>query len=218
MRLGFGDCVFDLAARELTREGERVHLAPKTFVLLALLLESRPRVVTKNEIHDRVWPGVFVSESSLARLAAELRSALGDDSRAPQFIRTVHGSGYAFAAAVQELGGKPAAPPPPLTLLLGDQVLQLQTGANLVGRGDDVAIRIATARVSRVHARIEVAGLTATIEDLGSKNGTFVCGKRITGKVTLRDGDEICVGPALLVFCHRSSPPSTETGSESPGP
>src|SRR5688572_631245 len=139
MRFGFGDCVVDLEARELTCGGRSVHLAPKTFAFLALLLESRPRVVTKNEIRDRLWPQVFVSESSLARIANELRSALGDDARAPRFIRTIHGSGYAFTADAQELDGKIASSPPPLCLLRGETTLPLLPGPNLLGRGDEVA-------------------------------------------------------------------------------
>jgi two-component system response regulator AtoC len=92
-------------------------------------------------------------------------------------------------------------------------VLALQPGENLVGRGDEAGVRIDSAKVSRVHARIAVAASSATVEDLGSKNGTFVRGRRIAGPVELTDGDEICLGSVLLVFRRPSAPRSTETES-----
>lgn len=214
MRYDFGDCLVDLSARELTRGGRRVHLAPKALRMLELLIESRPRVLTKQELHERLWPQTFVSDSSLARLAAELRAALGDDARSPRFVRTAHRIGYAFIGSVDATRGAAArASGSRCRLLLGERVLALELGENLVGRGDDVAVRIDSAKVSRVHARIEVTGTAATLEDLRSKNGTFVRGQRIEQRVTLKDGDEICIGPVLLVFQRQAAPRSTETES-----
>ena len=88
--------MLDSGTRELTRRGRAVPLSPKVFELLELLLERRPEAVAKDAIHDRLWPKSFVSESSLARLAAEARAALADDARKPRYLRTVFGFGYAF--------------------------------------------------------------------------------------------------------------------------
>ena len=96
MQLQFGECVFDSDSRRLTRGAEPVHLEPKAFELLELLLERRPAAVAKAGIHDRLWPRTFVSESSLTTLVAQLRKALGDGPKKPRWIRTVHGYGYAF--------------------------------------------------------------------------------------------------------------------------
>jgi DNA-binding winged helix-turn-helix (wHTH) protein len=215
MRFGFDDFVVDFPARELRRGGRPVHLEPKTLDFLELLIGSRPRVLAKAEILERLWPSTFVSESSLSRLVAELRAALGDDARSPRLIRTVHRKGYSFVGPVEELGGPARLPagPPPCRLLFGERVLSLQPGENLVGRGDEAGVRIDSAKVSRVHARIAVAASSATVEDLGSKNGTFVRGRRIAGPVELADGDEICLGSVLLVFRRPSAPRSTETES-----
>jgi len=215
MRLGFEDFVVDFSARELRRAGRPVHLEPKALDFLELLIGNRPRVVAKAEILERLWPSTFVSEASVSRLAAELRAALGDDARSPRIIRTVHRTGYSFVAAVEEAAGTPRLPgePPPCRLLFGERVLALQPGENLLGRGDEAAVRIDSAKVSRVHARIAVAPSKATVEDMGSKNGTFVRGHRIAGPVELADGDEICLGSVLLVFRRPSAPRSTETES-----
>jgi len=70
-----------------------------------------------------------------------------------------------------------------------------------------------SATVSRLHARIFVSDGQATIEDLGSKNGTFLRGKRLTGPVTLTDGDDILLGRVRMTF--RVLPPlSTRTAAD----
>lgn len=108
MRLRFEDWIYDGDVRQLFRGETPIHLTPKAFDLLGALLESRPRALSKSEIHDRVWPDTFVSEATLASVVSELRAALGDDPKAARFVRTVHGHGYAFSGAAVE---EPAAPP-----------------------------------------------------------------------------------------------------------
>lgn len=100
MPLRFGDCVFDRRARTLTRDGRSVRITPKAFELLSALLESRPLPLSKTELHERLWPATFVSDTSLARLVSELRRAIGDDARDPRLVRTLHGYGYAFHGPV----------------------------------------------------------------------------------------------------------------------
>jgi non-specific serine/threonine protein kinase len=99
MRRTFGDFVLDLSARELVRAGVPVPLSPKALQLLAILLESEPRALSKTELQDRLWPGTFVVEKNLTNLVSEIREALGDDRAHPRFIRTVHRFGYAFMNA-----------------------------------------------------------------------------------------------------------------------
>ena len=72
-------------------------MSPKAYELLKLLLEQRPKALSKAELHERLWPGTFVSEVNLAALVNEVRAALGERGRHGRFIRTVHGFGYAFA-------------------------------------------------------------------------------------------------------------------------
>jgi hypothetical protein len=68
----------------------------KAYEVLLLLVERRPRALWRAQIRDVVWPGVFVSESTLGVVVNSVRQALGDDARQPRFVRTVHGFGYAF--------------------------------------------------------------------------------------------------------------------------
>jgi TolB-like protein/tetratricopeptide (TPR) repeat protein len=108
MRLLFGDCTFDSAARTLVRGGEPVRLSGKAFQLLELLLTARPNPIDKAALFAKLWPDTFVSEANLASLVKEIRAAIGDDARAPRFVRTVHRFGYAFSAPVTETPEKSA--------------------------------------------------------------------------------------------------------------
>ena len=202
VRLRLGDLIFDPDARQLLRGREEVHLSPKAFELLKLLVESRPRAVSKKELQERLWPDTFVSEANLASLAAEVREALDDDPRQPRFIRTAHRFGYAFSGtAVEEVGADPAGDSTTFCWLIRDgRRLPLQAGENVLGRDADDSIRIDSATVSRRHARIVVSGTGATLEDLGSKNGTHVRGDAISSAVALADGDEIRIGSVVLRF------------------
>jgi len=212
VRLLFGRCLFDGDARELRRDGARQPLSPKAFQFLELLLSERPRAIAKQEIHERLWPDSFVSDSSLARLAAEVRSALGDDAKMPRHLRTIHRFGYAFSGDVineAAASGTPAA----CRLVWAERQIPLLEGENLLGRASDVRVVIDLARVSRHHARIVVGGGRAVLEDLGSKNGTFLRGHPLRAATQLADGDEICVGPAVLVFRTSAGSSTTETGT-----
>lgn len=214
MHLLFGDYEFDAGRRQLLRHGADVPLSPKAFDLLEMLLERRPEAVAKKEILDGLWPNVFVSEGSVHNVVAEIRRALQEDPSSPRYIRTVPRYGYAFhgdarlAAAGRH---RPAATRGLLLTMQGGE-WRLVDGANVIGRDDDCAIAVDLHTVSRRHAQI-VLGIdgTATIEDLGSKNGTSVNGQEIHGPVTLADGDEIRVGSVSMTYRRRSTMPSTMT-------
>lgn len=199
MRLAFGDCVFDPGTHEVFRGGRPSALSPKAFALLELLIEHRPNAVSKEAIHERLWPGTFVSDASMANLVAELRGALGDEARDPRIIRTVPRFGYAFCAAVS---GQPRgrAHPCPYRLIWREREIALTPGENLLGRDEDTVLWIDEAQVSRRHARIVIGESGAVLEDLDSRNGTRVCGKKIQSAVELADGDLITIGPASFVF------------------
>jgi DNA-binding winged helix-turn-helix (wHTH) protein len=215
MRVCFGDCLFDSETREIVRSGTPVHLPPKAFALLQELLECRPKVLSKARIHERVWHGTFVSDASLARVVTELRAAIGDDPRASRFIRTVHGVGYAFcgevaAAPATEVALKQEGP---CHLLWGERAIPLSPGENILGRMPQAVVSIPSSKVSRRHARIMVSNRGAFLEDLASKNGTYVDGRRIDGAVELVDGDRIRIGPVVLVFATAPTGSSTVTES-----
>ena len=213
MRCQFAEWSFDDEAHELRRAGKAVELSPKAFSLLGLLLEWRPRVRTHEQLRDRLWPESHVARTSLARLVTEIRQVLGDEAGTPRFVRNVRGIGYAFCG---ELGSPPVAAAPAAftcALLWGAHEIGLREGENLIGRTPECTIRIDSAQVSRHHARITVARGQASVEDLGSKNGTHVEGARIDAPRWLADGDTVLVGPALLVFRKGYGDASTKTGT-----
>jgi len=210
----FAGCTLDTSARSLARDGRPQRLTPKSFELLALLVEHRPRALSKEELLERVWPGVFVSDASLAKVVSKLRQAIGDDDDASPIIRTVHGYGYAFAAEIEgrdQAAGLHAQGPITCWLFCGAREFALRDGDHIVGRDRDASIHLDSPNVSRRHARLVVHGRSATLEDLGSKNGSFVRGIRITGPTPLESGDEACIGPFRLLFRADADSGSTKT-------
>jgi DNA-binding winged helix-turn-helix (wHTH) protein len=216
MKAAFGPFVLDSDARLLLRNGRPVHLPPKAFDLLQLLVERRPAVVGRAEVQDRVWPGTFVEEANVSVLVADIRRALDDDPRVPAFIRTVHGRGYAFCGPVEEpqeeetfAGGDAFAR---CWLAWGEHTRRLAPGENLIGRDPQCPVWIDAPGVSRRHARISVRAEGIVLEDLGSTNGTFVGRKKLSGPHQLADGDTIAFGPEKVVFRAWSPerPPATE--------
>ena len=205
----------DPATRQLLRNGREVSLSPKAFQLLLLLVTNRDRAVSKQALHQSLWPSTFVLETNLASLIAEIRRALDDDAAKPRFIRTMHRFGYRFVAQVDE---------PPITAVQTPRAAKywlvwdlrhvpLAEGSNLIGRAADAAVWIDATGVSRHHARILIDGGDATLEDLGSKNGTYVAGERVTNPRRLSDGDQIRLGSVVMTFQIPRVSVATETVS-----
>jgi len=189
MRVRFEDLTIDSERRELTRGGAPLHLTPKAFDLLSLLVERRPAAVSQDDLFDHLWPDTLVDLSRLHQLIAEIRQVLGDDER--RVIRTVYGRGYAFAVPAVPLD-QPAKSI--CKLVLASIPHDLREGTNIVGRDYDAAIRIEHTSVSRRHAAIVVAAGRITVEDLGSRNGTFVKGVRIHAIADIASGDALRFG------------------------
>lgn len=209
--VAFGRCVIDLEARQVLRDGRPVHLSQKAFELLRILIAERPRAMAKSELHERIWPGTFVSDDSLAGLAAEARAAIGDPGRNAVFLRTIHGFGYAFAPVAEQLFRvEPAAAGPVCWLVLERRAIALTEGENIIGRETTAQVVLDSPRVSRRHATVTVAGSAARLEDLGSRNGTSVDGVRVSAPLLLSDGSEITIGGMTLTFRAGAAAPPTE--------
>lgn len=206
MRVRFGECTFDAVRHELLRGDAPAHLSPKAFELLRLLIEHRPRPVSKDELFEKLWPRTYVTEASLAGLVAEIRREIGEDARAPRHVRTVHGYGYAFADE-----GASAADEGVFRLVWGTREVPLVEGESDIGRDRDCTISIDDATVSRRHARVIVAGREAALEDLGSKNGTFLRGEPVSRPSVLRDGDLVKIGTVEMTLRVYAGGVSTET-------
>jgi DNA-binding winged helix-turn-helix (wHTH) protein len=210
----FGEFVLDLDARELFRGRQSIALSPKAYQLLESLVESRPKALSKIALQDRLWPDTFVVEKNLANLVAEIRGVLGDDPTHPRFVRTVHRFGYAFRESPGE--ARPGDPinrggNPRFRLVWSEGRAGLGEGEHLLGRDPDLELFLDSPGVSRRHALISICGAEATIEDLGSKNGTFVDGKRLVAPRQLVDGDSVRVGSVELTFHVLQTRGSTRT-------
>lgn len=209
MTVHFGAFTFDAARRQLTREGRPLHLTPKAFDLLALLIEEAPRVVPKAELHERLWPGTFVTDATLVGLVKELRRVLGDRNGQAPVIRTAHRVGYGFAPPLQR--GRPSTAGPAHWITAGGRRFPLHEGENLIGRDPASDVWLDASSVSRRHARILIDTAGAALEDLRSKNGTVVAGVPVEGRISLRGGERIQAGSVGMVYHCSASGMSTET-------
>jgi DNA-binding winged helix-turn-helix (wHTH) protein len=215
-RTHFGDCVLDPDSRTLLRMGRGVHLTPKAFDLLELLLKRRPKAISKAELMSALWPGIAVTEGSLANLVSEIRIALEDTARTPRYVRTVHRFGYAFsgdATAEDVVGQARIGVAPRFRLVAAQGEADLREGDNLIGRADDCRLRIESSTVSRHHARLRVSGDEVWVEDLGSKNGTMVEGHKIEAPTALHGGERILLGAIEVRFAASSPLSTTDTFS-----
>jgi len=204
MRVRFADFLFDTISGQLSRDDRPVRLSGTEAEVLRVLVERRPRMVTKEDLLRLVWHGTAVQEANLSVAVAKLRQALGDDVQQPRFIRTYHRQGYSFVAdaAPAETGEHERSGTASVFLLeWNDRRMVLNEGENIVGRNPlRSSICIDEPRVSGRHARIVVSGDSAIIEDLESTNHTFVGGVRVTGTRPLASGDVIQFGSPTVTF------------------
>ena len=177
----FANMTLDSDRRELLRDDVAIALNPKAFELLSILVDSWPSAVSKEALYEKLWPGVFVEMGNLHNLVSDIRVAIDDDDHS--IIRTIHRFGYAMATNVEREGVLRAH------LVIGTRELPLHEGEQIVGR--DV---VGSPDVSRRHVRITLSGSTATLEDLGSKNGTWSDGHRIKGPLVVNADQEIVLG------------------------
>lgn len=221
MRVSFDEFTLDTDERRLAKHGKPVHLTPKALALLECLVAKGHGALSKAELLGRIWPATCVSEGSLTSVVKELRKALGDSARSPRYVRGVRGFGYAFcgdARVERAPAAEPAAaaPPPEFRLSWQRREVALSQGENLLGRTHQAAVWVEHPSVSRHHAVIRVTGATATIEDCGSKNGTFVGDERVAGRRELCARDDIRLGQVWLLFGVYPAEVPTRSGDDAP--
>jgi DNA-binding winged helix-turn-helix (wHTH) protein len=211
VRYLFDSIMVDAERRVLLRSGSHVHVPPKVFALLLFLIHQRPRAVAKADLMAHLWPDTFVSDATLASLVADVREAIGDTGREGRIIRTLHRFGYAFVADVT-LNTDSDADRPVLGWLLGESWrLPLHAGEIVLGREGDGVVPLPSDSVSRRHAALVMEGRSATVRDLGSKNGTFVDDVRVHEPTALRDGARMRLGTVVLTFRAGAGASATKT-------
>jgi DNA-binding winged helix-turn-helix (wHTH) protein len=134
--------VVDVGARLVRREGVDAHLAPKAFELLVILVKNLPNAVRHDQLHAALWPGVHVSETSLAALVTRLRKALGDSSGDGRVIRTLHRVEYAFIGEAIVAGHTPVAGGPVCRLIWHGESIEVPAGQSIIGRDRGCAVQI----------------------------------------------------------------------------
>jgi DNA-binding winged helix-turn-helix (wHTH) protein len=210
-RVRFGAFVFDRETRQLRRGDSPQRLKPQAFDLLDLLIaRAGPPRSRSGRSATASGRDTFVAESTLSSLAAQVRRALGRDGA--KAVRTVHGFGYAFEAEATEDKAGRGRFSIAAHLTWNRRTIVLVGGENVIGRDADVEVRIEAPGVSRRHARILAEGGRFVLEDLESKNGTYLRGVRLSPSAELTDGDEFRLGQTLLVFRVRreAAPTATE--------
>jgi DNA-binding winged helix-turn-helix (wHTH) protein len=205
---------FDLDARtgELRKRGVRIRLQEQPFQLLATLVERAGDLVTRDELRSRLWTTstTIAFDQAVNNAVAKIRIALSDSAESPRFVETLARRGYRFIEDVEwvgDPGGAPASQPAAapaaraaiVRLTTDDRTVVLTEGSHIVGRDPDASVWIDSAVVSRHHARLIVQRDGITIEDLDSRNGTFVNGARVAGVSALAHGDELRIATHALV-------------------
>ena len=184
--------------RRLERDGVAVALTPKAFDVLVALVRHRARALSKDEVLAMVWPGAVVEEGNLAQQVLLLRRALAEAGEA---VSTIPRHGYRFVAPVVEEHDDAGAPAvSPHCLIWDHRQVPLMEGITVIGRGNDADLQILLPSVSRHHARIVIRGLEATLEDLGSRHGSWRGATRAQTPLALMTGDEVRLGTAVLLY------------------
>lgn len=207
MAYRFGPFLYDDAERCLFRDDVEVPLTHKSRELLLLFLENPRRLLPREKIVARVWGAAAVTDEAVSAQIAKLRRALGDGG--DDLLKMVRREGYRWDAEVRVEDAAPRravrevsrpSRGPRFRLVLEDREVQLVEGPNVIGRDSESALWIDEASVSRFHAQVVVTGGRARLEDLGSKNGTYLNGRRISRPEPLSNGDEIRIGVVEIVF------------------
>jgi DNA-binding winged helix-turn-helix (wHTH) protein len=207
----FGSFELDLAAYVLKARGEIVRLEKIPMEVLILLVQRAGMLVERSHIAAAVWgSGVFVEQEAAINTAVrKIRQVLGDDAAVPRFVQTVVGKGYRFIATVENFSaagesvGNPSAVQsgcPRYVVKVGRQEFVLPSGETVIGRDPAAGVYVDHPSVSRRHARLSIEAGRVRLQDLGSRNGTFLDGRQLDGAVDILEDAIIGLGPVTLVF------------------
>ncbi|MCM2314904.1 MAG: AAA family ATPase [Thermoanaerobaculia bacterium] len=203
MIYAFGPYELDTRVYELRRSGTVRPVEPQVFDVLAYLARHRDRLVSKEELLEKLWPDRFVSETTLTSRVKEARKAVGDTGEAQAVIRTQRGRGYRFVAKVEERGEP--SPPPFEATTSGDQT---SPGKSVAGESPvaSPSIGVSAAPRSRTGFVGRARELDRLVDSLrralkGSRQIVFVTAEAGVGKTTLVEAflSDTAAVPDLLV-------------------
>jgi DNA-binding winged helix-turn-helix (wHTH) protein/tetratricopeptide (TPR) repeat protein len=101
MRFVFAEFELDTRRGDLRQGGQELSLEPRAYALLCLLVENHDRLVTRDEIVEKVWDGRVISDSAVSTGIKFVRKVLGDSGTAQKFVKTIHGRGFRFVSPVR---------------------------------------------------------------------------------------------------------------------
>jgi non-specific serine/threonine protein kinase len=204
----FDDVTVDPGAFRVLKGGRAVPMEPKAFVALLALMSAPGVLVTKDRLLTEVWPNTFVAPNTLTRVITQLRRALGDDSKTPRYIETVHTRGYRFVGVLRGTEAQPRIPrteraasslphlhvPSPVAALIGrdEEVDRLKSAVStgrmttLVGPGGVGKTQLA------LEAARQAAGRFADgvcFVDLSPYSGADVVPRRVAAVLDMSDPD-----------------------------
>jgi len=212
----FAEFELDLGAYVLRRPDGPLRLEKLPMEVLILLVQRAGMLVQRREIQAMIWaPDVYVEHDSAINTAVrKIRRTLGDDAENPRFVETVVGKGYRFIAPVESaaspqgqsstnLGSSSARWRrvfPSYSVIRGREKFILEAGETVFGLDPTAGVYVDHPSVSRRHACISIGSQGAVLEDLKSRNGTFVNGRRIDSPTKIDHGALIGLGPITLSF------------------
>jgi DNA-binding winged helix-turn-helix (wHTH) protein len=218
MRFAFDRYVLDSEDEVLVRDGARVPLRGKAFAVLRVLAENGGHLVTRERLLDSVWSDSSIHEQGLSVCIKEIREALGDDSRAPRYVKTEHRRGYRLVVPVTRIASSA-----PLETITHDE----RVGTHLVpriafvwsvgralvvdvplvdraldlGRGPLGAFVLDDRTVSRRHVRVTCVEERWRVEDCRSHNGSWVNGGALAGgSVDAAEGALVRMGETIFAL------------------
>lgn len=222
----FAEFELDVGGYVLRRPDGPLRLEKLPMEVLILLVQRAGTLVQRSEIQAMFWrPDVYVEHDSAINTAVrKIRRTLGDDADNPRFVETVVGKGYRFIAPVQSDANPQAQPSanhdrssarwprgfPSYSATRGRQEFILEAGDTVFGRDPAAGVYVDHPSVSRRHACLSIGSQGAVLEDLKSRNGTFVNGRRIDGPTNIGHGALIGLGPITLTFIVSVAPASTQ--------
>jgi DNA-binding winged helix-turn-helix (wHTH) protein len=204
----------------VSRDGTTVRLEPRVMDVLKYLVERAGAVVPRHELVQAVWSTEFVAANTLTHAIFEIRRALGDDPRDPIYVETIPKRGYRVIARITgSVDWRRETGRCRYWAVVDGRSIPLSPGEHVIGRVADANIRIDVPGVSRRHARLRVSGEAVFVEDLGSKNGTYVDGRRVEGATAVRDGSIVRIGRrgSWLRVCGRDEDTLTDGDAGSDG-
>jgi DNA-binding winged helix-turn-helix (wHTH) protein len=196
----FGRFELDIATVELRNGNKPCSVEPQVFALLALLVENRERLVSKEEIIDKVWDGRVVSDAAVASRVKSVRQALGDTGKSQRYIRTIHGQGYRFVADARTSRGTATRSAERSTTLVDDT-----GGAVQLGKPSRTSLAVLPFRLigdGGRYAALAVALPDELITELSRLRWLFITARASSFRLRASDTEFSDIGALLRVrYC-----------------